>query len=141
MKLEHLAPYLPYKLKIKYVNILVMNAGQGSSLNWIGINAVIQRQGTKEGYISPLPILRPLSDLTKEITVNGETIVPADYCNGSYYFSEHDKWVWNKILSNDQNINKRITELPYFLITKLISWHFDVFGLIEKGEAVDINTI
>ena len=59
-----------------------MNAGQGSSLNWIGINAVIQRQGTKEGYISPLPILRPLSDLTKEITVNGETIVPAvDWAN------------------------------------------------------------
>jgi len=24
---------------------------------------------------------------------------------------------------------------------KLISWHFDVFGLIEKGLAIDINTL
>ena len=25
---------------------------------------------------------------------------------------------------------------PYFIIQKLLEWHFDVFGLIEKGEAI-----
>ena len=29
----------------------------------------------------------------------------------------------------------------YETIEKLFEWHFDVFGLIEKGLAIDINTL
>ena len=31
--------------------------------------------------------------------------------------------------------------LPYNIVSKLFENHFDVFGLIEKGLAIDINTI
>ena len=31
--------------------------------------------------------------------------------------------------------------LPYGVVEKLLEWHFDIFGLLEKGLAVDINTI
>ena len=31
--------------------------------------------------------------------------------------------------------------MSYGLVSKLIEWHFDVFGLIEKGLAIDINTL
>ncbi len=30
---------------------------------------------------------------------------------------------------------------PYEVMEKLLSWHFDVFSLIEKGLAIDINTL
>lgn len=29
----------------------------------------------------------------------------------------------------------------FILFTKLIEWHFDIAGLIEKGEAIDVNTL
>ena len=72
LEFKHLAPYLPYKLKVQYWDRkIVMNAGQGSSKNWIGISATIQKQGE-----NCKPMFRPLSDLTKEIKVNGEKFVP-----------------------------------------------------------------
>ena len=40
---------------------------------------------------------------------------------------------------------KRVTDFlysyPYGMIDLLCKWHFDVFGLIPKGLAVDINSI
>jgi hypothetical protein len=30
---------------------------------------------------------------------------------------------------------------PFWKIEKLFEWNFDVFGLIEKGRAIDINTL
>ena len=29
----------------------------------------------------------------------------------------------------------------YQEMCKLLEWHFDIFGLIEKGLAIDINTL
>ena len=29
--------------------------------------------------------------------------------------------------------------LPYFLVQKLIEWHFDIYGNIDKKLALDIN--
>ena len=33
-----------------------------------------------------------------------------------------------------------IDNVRFGLILNLISWHFDIAGLIEKGEAIDVNT-
>lgn len=44
----------------------------------------------------------------------------------------------------DGNPNDMVDEIvheSYLLMQKLIEWHFDVFGLIEKGLAIDINTL
>ena len=30
---------------------------------------------------------------------------------------------------------------PYWIMEKLFKWHFDVFNLLEKGLAIDINTL
>ncbi len=69
LKLEHLAPYLPYGLKLWHESWeceLTMNA-DGSGSEDLSILDV-------EEYAKP--ILRPLSDLTKEIQHNGEKFVP-----------------------------------------------------------------
>ncbi len=76
-------------------------------------------------------ILRPLSDLTKEIEVGGERFVPAGkmithgFHNPFWY--ELEKFDYRHLYAMD--------------LEKLFEWHFDVFGLIEAGLAIDINTL
>lgn len=72
-------------------------------------------------------ILRPLSDLTKEITYNGETFVPIEEIKrlglGSLPRSLDYKWLY------------------YHQIEKFFEWKFDVFGLIEKGLAISVEDL
>ena len=80
LTIKELAPYLPYRLKIvrskdSKGDRKVMNTGQGGGKHWIGIGAVIKWQDVVS---RPMPLMRPLSDLTKEITHNGETFVPIE---------------------------------------------------------------
>jgi hypothetical protein len=66
---------------------------------------------------SKKPILRPLSDLTE------------DYANFWNYSFRDFKWAI---------INKEVSVLCWH---DLLSKHYDVFGLIEKGLAIDKKTI
>lgn len=77
------------------------------------------------------PILRPLSDLTKEIEVNGEKFVPLDILD------KRNNIGLIEILEDSDLINT----LPYFCIEFLNKWHFDVHNLIHRGLAIDINTL
>ena len=126
LELRHLAPYLPFGLKIFYHGTKrKINAGNGSSTNWIGITATLQRQGE-----NCKPILRNLSDLTKEIEVNGKKFVPAVELK-LFIQCDIDWWKDYGDLKYGQ----------YDMVEKLFEWHFDVFSLIDKGLAIDINTL
>ena len=90
------------------------------------------------------PILYPLSDLTKPIEHNGEKFVPIVKIKELFIDGTED------VLSQsieaieyfiENNFFSRIEYLPFILIQKLIDWHFDIAGLIEKGEAIDVNTL
>jgi len=110
------------------------------------------------------PILRPLSDLTKTINHNGDEFVPmirlAKIGIGDYNFRigttvGGDKYVYyvdgDFVFSNNQFTNRLYTKggnsttyksAPQFeLLLKLIEWHFDMDGFIEKGEAIDANIL
>ncbi len=69
-----------------------------------------------------IPILHKLSDLTKVIEHNGEKFVPR-----------------NKFYGNP--LDYKIRENSYDVVQKLIEWHFDVYNLIDKNLAIDINTL
>ena len=77
------------------------------------------------------PILHPLSDLTKEIEYKGEKFIPIEKLG-----FENTKEIYESIL---YTIEKECFPVSEFF--KLIKMHFDVVGLIEKGEAMDINTL
>ena len=79
-----------------------------------------------------LAILRPLSDLTKEIEHKGERFVPIEKLRDMGFYIGED---W--IIENFSNI----TNSAFEFVLKLIEWHFDIAGLIEKGEAIDVNTL
>jgi hypothetical protein len=135
LKIKHLAPYLPYGLKIKVIDTNfykydVMTLCDKSGLSNIGLSDLLDEPQDFK------PILRPLSDLTKEIEVNGEKFVPRKEFEMMYlgntieyqlFFSNFDK--------------KYITSLNFNCVQKILSWHFDIFGLIDAELAIDINTL
>lgn len=84
-----------------------------------------------EGFPSYMkPVLRPLSDLVKEIEHNGERFVPVER-DISFHFIERELCAGNK----------KIEDVAYMYVQKLFEWHFDVHGLIKQNLAIDINTI
>jgi len=120
IQLKHLAPYLPYGLMIKNweENPVIMDCQYDDSKT-MSIYNVIKGKGNAK------PILRPLSDLTKDLEKGKR------YC---------------EILYTIENKPLRFFQLntlwsSYATMQQLFEWHFDVFGLIEKGLAIDINKI
>jgi hypothetical protein len=76
-------------------------------------------------------ILRGLYCLTKNIDHNGERFIPLTKLEGLY----------GQTLNTDEanHLVQPITCEPYILIRQLLEWHFDIFGLIEKGLAVPLT--
>lgn len=151
MKLEltHISPYLQYGLKGKY------NLGGVISLTSKTQDEVRDKELTTHSCTFFLqyckPILRPLSDITKELFINGEFyFVPSIILANEYLEICH--WGENEvglgIFDEEGEIvnlcfldNVIVSECPYSIYKNLCEWHFDIFGLIDAGLAIDINTL
>ena len=118
LKLEHLAPYLPYK--INYID----DKGIKTSMNTIdfGCNLVNMGWGNALEPKEIKPILKPLSDcLDKDI-----------------HFSENDI-VYIRLIIKGQTFH--YGSLSYQTIVWICSNHYDFQNLIKKGLAIDFNTL
>lgn len=131
LELKHLAPYLPYGLKglKRFKDTDLINELDVGRLN-----------GWLEPY-SYKPILRPLSDLIKE--VNSFLSVPyLDLMNDLHsdlkvYLEDNGEL----FIIDKCNLNMFHISYTRVFDDFLLEHHFDVFGLIEKGLAIDINTL
>lgn len=154
LELKHLAPYLPYKLKVNEISKghFTCDGDLVGELELTPLN--IQRFIGKKPYrvISQKPILRPLSELTEENWKNEVLGYYADldidisiYNSGNDNKNDFGLSITYKLMGEvftDLLINRgRTKETPYHFFNWLIENHFDVFGLIEKGLAIDINTL
>ena len=166
LELKHLAPYLPYGLKIKcdYYNTYGSHICEIKELS-IRYYYQIMRGKSK-------PILRPLSDLVEYVDcpdVMGEKIIPisalldislgldwshSDYlewgqgknewwvgfkdkpCSYFGYNSDNGSFYYVDKHNNHQSVKKQVD-----LFQKLYEWHFDVHSLIDAGLAIDVNTL
>lgn len=118
LELRHIAPYLPYKLKGLFKD------EDDNAKNYL---SELETDNIEYFLDEATIILRPLSDLTKEIEQN--------------FFPYDELWKYHNFSSmNFYYIEKDPTRYPYTIVSALLSWHFDVFGLIEKGLAIDINS-
>jgi len=148
--LKHLAPYLAYGLK-GMVN--------GIERELVGHSYTSLELARKNGgttmckYDQFQPLLRSLSDLTKEIEVNGKRFVPNEWLNENMPNTPNFRYMLNA--SHHFDLSETIIE--WCVMNKLIEWHFDVFdlrsknlciyfdefknGLIDRGLAVNINDI
>jgi hypothetical protein len=146
MKLEikHLAPYLPYGLNGIYKLSDVINLLDGQKDEIRDKKLASDCVPFFLSYCKP--ILRPLSDLTKQISDNkGRKFILA-------------KQLWS-VSENDEDVFELFGTLPeywdislralisdyrnvdYGDIQKMLKYHFDIFGLIDQGLAIDINTL
>lgn len=160
LTLERVAIYLPYGLECIYgghghdkkVKIIGLHTNEDEeTYDYTFIDKMGDVDSDVFGWIKL--ILRPLSDLTKEIEVNGEKFVPIDVikdefleCDILIYGDAGYGWIG---LYNDNTLipfymecdMEIMPEIHYRIVTFLAKWHFDIHGLISKGLAIDINTL
>lgn len=138
LELKHLAPYLPYGLKGRvnketYLQEEHERIGELKTIDLADHNYELAVYGELGYFLCDIhefkPILRPLSDLTKEIEYNGKIIIPINELgiNINWY--------------NFEQLKHYYTLFNVYEYIKLLEWHFDVFRLIDKGLAIDINTL
>ena len=137
-EIKHLTSYLPYELKGFCTDDLqgveIMNGLQKISDSCIEV--ISDKEPMDLIYFKP--ILFPLSSLTKEITINGETFVPI------YKIYEFEQWDTDELeeIINDGTIEGIYSDLDlitYSQTERLFEWKIDVFGLIEAGLAEPVT--
>lgn len=151
LTLSQIAQYLPYKLNILLE--ISMEESDSFEMTLENIEGVLEYQRK--------PLLRQLSQLTDIIEIEGKKFNPLSELlkmKYDFYYHEYKDSIYAQIhyeqnetrasvwFKNQANLEIRITKHdlpyePYWIIQKLIEWHFDVFGLIEKGLAMDLNTV
>jgi hypothetical protein len=138
LELKYLVGYANHNLKIQ-----IQEVGESAFISELeGIDFKTKRIIAKE-YNSSLywklteikPILYPLSMITKEIEINGEMIVPIEW-----FIKEDWYGCYELERMNNQNFIN-LNTLPYCITEQLLEWHFDIYGLIEAGLAIDKTTI
>lgn len=133
LELKHLYPYLPYDLKFEDGYIL-------KGINFVEYGAKIQTENrqllvkSESGWWQPnldmmlKPVLRPLKPYFKMTLVEMCVSLKIDHNQGQ------ELW---KFIDNDISLEN----ISFNLYLAMCRNHVDFNGLIDKGLAVDINTI
>ena len=138
LELKDICGYLPYGLRIMRspTNVPVV-----AELLDIRKDFTILGAGHIDTYRA---VLRPMSDLTKEITHRGEKFVPmvelGECANVEIEVADfefkRDKVIdvlFHNILSGERS--------SIIIFDKFHEWMFDYRGLISAGLAIDVNTL
>lgn len=156
LELNHIAPYLPYGLKCQ------IDLGQNEIIvteNW-GLKtgsdypASYYNEGKRYGLmLSQIkPLLRHLSDLYKEIEgvvgivdlakiafPNYEWVLRSDRAVRLDAQTEYFEYDGDFLAGDGWDYYQIPNQLDLF--TYLFQYHYDIFGLIDKGLAIDLNSI
>jgi hypothetical protein len=168
LELKHLAPFLPYGINIlskleSNIDKYPFEPCEIVSIDMLSKSITVRHMVgydkdfeyiTYKNFRDVKPILRPLSDLVKEIEVNGERFIPLGklhykYCltasgkrttkaSYEYYIDKNCYATFYSVNGGSFGIyidTIDINKTPYRILRWLFEWHFDVFGLIEKGLA------
>lgn len=122
IELKHIAPYVPHGVK----GVFMLS-------DVIDIHPFMDEKRIKEltadnvGFFLAhcKMILRPLSDLDKDITHDGKIFNPSRVLNTDF-----------------TGVSPELLKFAQFnIVQQLIEWHFDIHGLIDKGLAININEL
>lgn len=139
LTIAHLAPYLPYGIEFMADSsgktiITEMKVLANISGTWF-----VEGLSHSDYLVNIKPILRPLSLMTKEEMewLNNEFIsadLRSEYKVDVSLIEGSNDWK-PFIVSRSHFMNQ--TPLPLSAYLKFFEWHFDVFGLIDAGLAVE----
>lgn len=148
LELKHIAPYLPYGVEAIHdysdrtmrgiISRIEINKRDNDSI-WYDISLKNKKITRDISLESIKPLLRPLSDLYKEIDgeIPADILFPKEYYSLIDFYEEHNRE--NQIQSFIKDgLNWCET---YSFWEYLLSKHFDVFSLIDKGLAINLNSI
>lgn len=137
--LKEWSEYLPYGLNIHVMGEYVEDGKLTipKDFEMVGLNTSlleyyeIGRTVSEEvDFRDCKPILRDLSDLTKEIENNGQKIVPVvllakmrSSCSDSFPLEKAGKALINDLIG---------MRLPYDMVEKLLEWKFNVFQIPDE---------
>lgn len=147
LQVKHLAPYLPYKPKILVPHWRDVNKKETVIVMELSFDGYINLDNGNSHFVESSKIfLRPLSGLHAEIHSNGKTFIPIQILqkkftkrlrfDGDGFYYHIDKSVVRGKSSDTHFPFSQLEAYEY-----LFEWHFDVFGLIEKGLAIDYNSV
>lgn len=169
LELKDIACYVPYKPKCNVMGgcdddgnaivYTVTGCDNDRNGNWVFVSddGVENCEALEDIFL----LLRPMSDLAKETTVeghnNGEPFVPMielGFVAFGYMcvlidnklrlgYENRDSWFWsNGDFYLEQQEPDYYTNVSYRKVYDLLNqWHFDYRNLIGQGLAVDINTL
>ena len=142
LELKHIAPHLPYGLTFRYDSEPSEYTLLGLQSDKMKLSEVTEDLeddwvGHNDGW---KPVLRPLSDLTKEVVIDNVKCVPIKKLGTR--FSSISCMLYSNTVQLDVSDSDSINMLYYLTVfEKLYSMHFDVSGLIDKGLAININDL
>jgi hypothetical protein len=137
--IKEITPYLPYYPTTAAFPLLYAKYGYVKST--LSIDKSHQFKLLESGSLKL--VLRPITDLTKEIEINGGKFIPTDEVLTELHrecADIHFEWI-DAVLNDKANVDNYIKNCPFNMIQIFISWHFDVFNLIKRGDAININTL
>lgn len=157
LELKHLCGYLPYDLEGIIVNDGIIRKVVG--FNYFSLNLKPAKFRYTHCYFDNFkPILHPLSDLTKPLPDGTIAILelakiafPFEnwYLKNENVCSAHSdvapilkfKFRPDGFVIETDNFHGNFAPNQFECFQYLFSKHFDIYGLIEKGLAIDINTL
>jgi len=142
---EDIAGYLPYGLRVNMISrscatydVSLMNCGLDYNATATVSEWYFSRKGATFGLNDIKPIVRPLSDLTKEIEHDGEKFIPIFKLTKLCDVENDSDWIEHvyDFMTNDADW----TNAPYWMVIKLYEWHFDIHNWIGDGLAISNET-
>lgn len=143
LELEHLKPYPIGK------DGIIVNNPDTRGTYWIAAlyatDMILVENDINAGtyeyrFDEVLPILYPKSDLLKYIEHNGESFVP--YMRLDRLFDiDLDADLYYSVKAEDDGYHTINVFTNYQVVQKMLEWRLDLFGLIPKGIAIDVNTL
>jgi hypothetical protein len=151
LELKHLAPYLPHKLQVSINKngweYMISGSSNIAELRGLYGDDMCLLYQENEGFDLDFEsfelILRPKTDLVKEIEINGKKFVPAFVLWPVSIKEEEDFEIYGKIpdyWKNNLNLEFE-NDLSYREIKYLFKWHFDVFDLHSKNLCIYYNEL
>lgn len=136
LELKHLAPYLPYGLRVNVMYFGKYHIEEIESAGWLSCSkrhvrlSTVSGSDITQGLTVFKPILRPMSDFEK---LSNDFDLTTDF-----YSSQINSR--KELTFTNSGSNTYLSDI--LTITEwLFENHFDVFGLIHADLAIDINTL